>query len=66
MLLEISKPEKILEEQNILSTIIVFGGANLSNKNSIDQRIEIAKNSLTKDPTSSNLKRELTRLENLQ
>ena len=26
MLLEINKPEKILEEQNILSTIIVFGG----------------------------------------
>ena len=29
MLLEINKPEKILEEQNILSTIIVFGGASL-------------------------------------
>ena len=66
MLLEINKPEKILEEQNILSTIIVFGGANLSDKSSIDHRIELAKNSLTKDPSSSNLKRELTRLKNLQ
>ena len=66
MLLEISKPEKILEEQNILSTIIVFGGANLSDKSSIDHRIELAKNSLTKDPSSSNLERELTRLKNLQ
>ena len=66
MLLEINKPEKILEEQNILSTIIVFGGANLSDKSSIENRIELAKNSLTKDPSSSNLERELTRLKNLQ
>ncbi len=66
MLLEISKPEKILDEQNILSTIIVFGGANLSDKNSTDQRIEIAKNSLNKDPSSIDLKRNLTRLKNLQ
>ena len=66
MLLEINKPEKILEEQNILSTIIVFGGASLSDKSSIDLRIELAKNSLTKDPSSSNLERELTRLKNLQ
>ena len=66
MLLEINKPEKILEEQNILSTIIVFGGANLTDKSSIDKRLELAKNSLTKDPSSSNLQREITRLENLQ
>ena len=66
MLLEINKPEKILEEQNILSTIIVFGGASLSDKSSIDRKIELAKNSLAKDPISSNLERELTRLKNLQ
>jgi len=66
MLLEINKSEKILEEQNILSTIIVFGGASLSDKSSIDHRIELVKNSLTKDPSSSNLDRELTRLKNLQ
>ena len=66
MLLEINKPEKILEEQNILSTIIVFGGASLSDKSSIDHRIELVKNSLTKVPSSSNLDRELTRLKNLQ
>ncbi len=66
MLLEINKPEKILEEQNILSTIIVFGGASLTNKSSIDHRLALAKNSLTKDPSSSNLQREVTRLKNLQ
>ena len=66
MLLEINKPEKILEEQNILSTIIVFGGANLSDKSSIENRLDLAKNSLTKDPSSSDLQREITRLKNLQ
>ena len=66
MLLEINKPEKILEEQNILSTIIVFGGASLTDKSSINNRLELAKNSLTKDPSSSNLQREITRLKNLQ
>ena len=65
MLLEINKPEKILEEQNILSTIIVFGGASLTDKSSIDHRLALAKNSLTKDPSSSNLQREVTRLKNL-
>ncbi len=66
MLLEINKPEKILEEQNILSTIIVFGGASLTDKSSVENRLELAKNSLTKDPSSSDLQRELTRLKNLQ
>jgi len=66
MLLEINKPEKILEEQNILSTIIVFGGASLTDKSSINNRLELAKNSLTKDPSSSDLQREITRLKNLQ
>ena len=66
MLLEINKPEKILEAQNILSTIIVFGSANLSDKNSIEHKLEIAKNSLTKNPNSSILEREITRLSNLK
>ena len=66
MLLEINKPEKILEEQNILSTIIVFGGANLSEKASIDSKLLKAKNSLKTDPGSTNISREITRLKNLQ
>ena len=65
MLLEITKPEQILEKHNILSTVIVFGGANLSDKRTIDNKIKITKNSITKDPSSLNLKRELTRLTNL-
>ena len=38
----------------------------LSDKRSIENKIEIAKNSLTKDQSSSDLKREITRLKNLQ
>ena len=30
MLLEITKPDLILEENKILSTIIIFGGANIA------------------------------------
>ena len=39
MLLEISKPEKILEEQNILSTIIVVGVACRTEKSTLDNRL---------------------------
>tara|TARA_Y100001968_G_scaffold52328_1_gene43244 strand:- start:435 stop:650 length:216 start_codon:yes stop_codon:yes gene_type:complete len=66
MLLEISKPERILEEQNILSTNIVFGGANHSDEASIDNKIVIADNSVKKDPTSTYLTREKIRLKNLK
>ena len=66
MLLEINKPEKILQEQKIFSTIIVFGGANLSDKASIDNKLEIAENSLKRNPSSTNLYREITRLKNLK
>ncbi len=37
MLLEITKPELVLEEQNIISTIIVFGGENCRKLISSDQ-----------------------------
>ncbi len=65
MLLEITKPEKILDEENILSTIIVFGGANLSEKDRISRQMEIAENSFLEKPTSKIRKRKLERLKNL-
>ena len=66
MLLEISEQEKILKEQNILSTIIIFGGANLSEKATIDGKLLSEKNSLRKDPSSTNLIRAITKLKNLK
>ena len=65
MLLEISKPEQILEKENILSTIIVFGGANISDKFSLKEKLEKVIKKLSKNPKSNQLKREKDRLERL-
>jgi len=40
MLLEITKPKSIFESENILSTIIVFGGANIAEKSHIKSILE--------------------------
>ena len=40
MLLEITKPDLILEENKILSTIIIFGGASISEESNIKKRLE--------------------------
>ena len=66
MLLEISKPEKIFDQHKILSTIIVFGGANLFEKAAIDKKLEKAVNTFKTDPKSTELSREITRLNNLR
>ncbi len=65
MLLEITKPEKVLEEQNILSTIIVFGGSNLSETDHISRQLELAENLHLKNPKSEIHKRDIERLKNL-
>ena len=58
MLLEITKPDLILEKNKILSTIIIFGGASITEESNIKKLIK-------KNPTSIFLKRNLNRLENL-
>ena len=40
MLLEITKPDLILEENKILSTIIIFGGASIAEESNTKKRIE--------------------------
>ena len=40
MLLEITKPDLILEENKILSTIIIFGGASITEESNTKKRIE--------------------------
>ena len=44
MLLEITKPKLILEEQNIISTIIVFWGAKILEKSLVQNEINQEKN----------------------
>ncbi len=46
MLLEITKPELVLEEQNIISTIIVFRGAKIVVYASVQSKIDEVKNLL--------------------
>ena len=65
MLLEITKPDLILEANKILSTIIIFGGASITEESNTKKRVKNIKELLKKNPTSILLKRNLSRLENL-
>ncbi len=65
MLLEITKPELVLEEQNIISTIIVFGGAKIVEETLVQHEIDKVKNSLEKFPESIELKIKFKKLKNL-
>ena len=65
MLLEITKPDLILEANKILSTIIIFGGASITEESNTKKRVKNVKELIKKNPTSILLKRNLSRLENL-
>ena len=66
MLLEITKPDLILEENKILSTIIIFGGASIAEESITKEKIDDIKKLIKKNPSSVLLKRNLNRLENLR
>ena len=65
MLLEITKPDLILEENKILSTIIIFGGSSIAEESRTKEKIDDIKKLIKKNPSSVLLKRNLNRLENL-
>ena len=65
MLLEITKPDLILEANKILSTIIIFGGASITEESNTKKKIKNIKELIKKNPTSILIKRNLNRLENL-
>ena len=65
MMLEITKPDLILEENNIFSTIIIFGGASIADELNTKNKINDIKKLIKKNPESFLLKRQLNRLENL-
>ena len=56
MLLEITKPNLILEEQNIISTIIVLGVPKSLKESLVQNEIDKVKNLLEKFPVSIELK----------
>ena len=65
MLLEISKPELHLELAGITSTIIVFGGARIVNRENAQKQLDEAKQSLIQNPESTSLKQRVLSCEGL-
>ncbi len=65
MLLEITKPDLILEEEKIISTIIVFGSAKIIENSSAEKMLAAVKKSLEKFPTSNKLKSKYTKLKRM-
>lgn len=58
--LELLKPEIYLEEQNIKSTIVVFGGTQVVDMHKAEQRLERAKEAAAFYPENPSLQREVT------
>ncbi len=65
MLLEISKPELLLEEAGITSTIIVFGGARVKERSAAESCHADALDALKSDPNSTLLQRKVNQTRRL-
>lgn len=65
MLLEITKPELHLELAGITSTIIIFGGARIVDRENAEKRLDEAKQSLKNNPKSRSLKQRVYSCEKL-
>ena len=65
MLLEITKPDLYLEAAGIESTIIVFGGARIVDKETAGQRLNEAEQNLQDNPDSSTMKRKFIHAQHL-
>ena len=53
MLLEITKPEQVIEKENIISTVIVFGGVHISEESTSKRRLNDAEKLLSNNPKSN-------------
>ncbi|ADB15734.1 conserved hypothetical protein [Pirellula staleyi DSM 6068] len=61
--LELLKPEMILEEQGVESTIVLFGGTAIVERHHAEERARLARLDLEQDPDNVQLKRKLHRAE---
>lgn len=61
MLLEITKPQQILDAEGIESTIIIFGGVNILEPAEAQDRVICAEAALASDPGNARLERQLHR-----
>ena len=61
--LELLKPETILEEHGVTSTLVVFGGTSIVERPEAERRLKLAQESLAADPTSAAKQRTAARAE---
>lgn len=65
MQLELLKPEMLLTENQIHSTIVVFGGTAIVEQHEADQRLHTAQNALAEAPDDPLLQRNVVRAKNV-
>ena len=65
MLLEITKTEQVIEKENIISTVIVFGGVHILEEITSKRRLDDAEKLLSSNPKSKSLKINFEKLKNL-
>lgn len=65
MELELLKPEMAFEEENVASTIVVFGGTRISERSVAEKKLEIARAKLADTPDDPRRQREVARAERL-
>jgi uncharacterized protein (TIGR00730 family) len=65
MQLELLKPEMILNENDVRSTIVVFGGTQIIERDGAERRLEAARQALAASPHDSRLQRIVQRCERL-
>jgi hypothetical protein len=63
--LELLKPEMALAQQNIASTIVVFGGTQIAERHVAEQRLESARQDLAAAPHDPRLRRIVARAERI-
>src|SRR5262245_31873083 len=63
--LELLKPEILLEEHNIHSTLVVFGGTQIVERSEAERRLADAQKNLAADPTSTAQQRAVARAERI-
>ena len=61
MLLEITKPQQILDAEGVESTIIIFGGVNIIERSEAEKRLAEAEAAVAQAPLNHGLQRQLKR-----
>lgn len=65
MQLELLKPEIYLTEQNVQSTIVVFGSTQIVDRERAEARLKVAREALAEKPNDAQLRRAVARAESL-